>query len=1037
MPRMFFPIASRLALGMLAILCTAATPLPRVPAGFTVELVAGPPLVERPVMANFDDQGRLYVVDSAGVNEPFSKLIHNPPHRIVILDDTDGDGRYDRRTQFADKLVMPQGVLPYRGAVYVASPPSVWKLQDTDGDGISDTRQAIVSEFGSSGNAADIHGPFAGPDGWLYLCDGRHGHKVRREDGTLDEGLAAGIFRFRPDGSGFERYAGGGMDNPVEIDFTAEGEPLGTVNILEGNPRVDCLVHWVDGGAYPRADQEKCLSEFKRTGELLPPVARFGHVAVSGLTRLRSSTFGKDYQDNLFIAIFNLHKVVRSVVTRNGATFQSTEEDFFVSDSSDFHPTDVVEDADGSLLVIDTGGWFRIGCPQSQIAKPELLGGIYRIRRTTAPTVADPRGLALKLETKPAAEMAGYLSDPRPALRQRAVERLVDLGPTAVSAVSAVLTQPAASVVAPRHAVEVLSQVKGTAAQTALRSALEHSDPSVRLTAVRALGLTNDPQAIEPLLALVVRDDSLAVRREAASTLGRLCQANRPTATVPADQVLSALFSAISAGVPDRFLEHAIIMAAIRIADRSATIPFLNHSSPQVRKAALIALDQMDNGNLTRELVTPLLDTDDPLLRNTALAIISHHQGWAGELLTLLRGWLRESALPEDRATVLRGVLLAQSTDPQIQKLIADALVAMETSPGIRILLWEVIARGGVEKLPESWLSAATTGLQRGSAKERRQIIAVIAQRSLPQYDVELLRLVDQADLPVELRIEALAAAAARLPAVDGAHYSLLKSGLKADAPAVVSLAAARACGEAPLSKPQLLELAKSIGDAGPLAAALLLRAFSHSADEQVGLALVSTLNKSPVAENLSPDELASLLRKYPETVHAAAAELLGRLGGVSIEQQKLRLQQLSPLTAGGDVRRGHDIFFGKKAACSGCHAVSNKGGRVGPDLSQIGRIRKGIDLVEAIAYPSASFARDFRPYLIVTDAGKVVIGIVSRQTEDAVYVRTADLAEIRIPRTSIEEMQESTTSIMPKGLDTTLSAEEFRDLLAYLQSLK
>ena len=116
-----------------------APPLPhglQVPPGFQIQLVATAPLIERPVMANFDESGRLYVVDSSGSNDPFVKLKDNPPHRIVILDDTNHDGLYDKRTVFADKLVMPQGVLPYRGSVYVASPPSVWKLTDTNGDSV-------------------------------------------------------------------------------------------------------------------------------------------------------------------------------------------------------------------------------------------------------------------------------------------------------------------------------------------------------------------------------------------------------------------------------------------------------------------------------------------------------------------------------------------------------------------------------------------------------------------------------------------------------------------------------------------------------------------------------------------------------------------------------------------------------------------------------------------------------------------------------------------------------------------------------------
>ncbi|MBI3864693.1 MAG: heme-binding protein, partial [Planctomycetia bacterium] len=420
MPRTVFLVVLALTSG--AAPAFGAPPLPSVPPGFEIEVAAEFPVVERPVMACFDERGRLFLVDSAGVNEPFEKLVKNPPHRIVVIEDTDGDGKFDKRTVFADKLVMPQGVLPYRGAVYTASPPSVWKLEDTDGDGVCDKRTEIVTEFGSNGNGADIHGPFLGPDGWLYLCDGRHGHKVKLADGTIDQGLAGGIFRFRSDGSGFERVCGGGFDNPVEVVFTDEGEMLGTVNILHGNPRQDCLVHWVEGGVYPRADQEQCIAEFKRTGDLLPPIKELGHVAVSGLALYRSEGFGPEYRNNLFVTYFNQHKVVRSILERSGSTFTSREEEFLTSEEKDFHPTDLLEDADGSLLVINTGGWFRIGCPVSEIAKPDVLGAIYRVRKKGMKKVEDPRGLALGLEKRSPKELVEYLDDPRPAIRERAIE---------------------------------------------------------------------------------------------------------------------------------------------------------------------------------------------------------------------------------------------------------------------------------------------------------------------------------------------------------------------------------------------------------------------------------------------------------------------------------------------------------------------------------------------------------------------------------------------------------------------------------------
>jgi len=249
-------------------------------------------------------------------------------------------------------------------------------------------------------------------------------------------------------------------------------------------------------------------------------------------------------------------------------------------------------------------------------------------------------------------------------------------------------------------------------------------------------------------------------------------------------------------------------------------------------------------------------------------------------------------------------------------------------------------------------------------------------------------------------------------------------------------LAAARALAGLPHSKDQLIQLSKQLDAPGPLALPVLMRAYAKSIDEGVGLALITGLNGSSAATNLSADELASLLQKYPASVQKAAAPLLKKLG-VDLAQQKAHLESLKPLLTEGRLEAGRKIFFGKKAACSGCHAVEDLGGKVGPELTRIGAIRTGTDLLEAIALPSASFARGYRSYLVVTDEGRIYTGVISRESTDTVYLRTADLSEVRIARDEIEVMKESPTSIMPKGLEQRLTPQEIRDLLAYLQNRK
>ncbi|HAH45363.1 MAG TPA: dehydrogenase, partial [Planctomycetaceae bacterium] len=544
-----------------------AEDLPRVPEGFSIERVTNSELTKYPMMAGFDDRGRLFIAESSGENTPAPQLIKEPKSMIRMLVDRDGDGRFDQSTVFADKLTLPMGALWHEGSLYVASPPNIWKLTDHDDDGVADERKIIVDSFGFSGNAASIHGCFRGPEGRLYWCDGRHGHEFKDKSGNVtSKGLAARIFSCNPDGSDIEVHCGGGMDNPVEIDFTPEGEMIGSVNILLNRPRVDCLVHWMEGGVYPHF--EDCVAEFKRTGELLGPITRFGHVAVSGMLSYRGSQFGPEYQGNIFTTIFNTHKVIRSQLVRNGATFETREEDFLVSEDPDFHPTDIIEDADGSLLVIDTGGWFRIGCPQSQISKPDIHGAIYRIRKTDTPLLKDPYGLALDWKSLSPNRKLQLLNDTRPFVQQKAIEELADVGDLAVPQLAKVITSPSGSFyndTSKRNAIWTLSRIGSDKAAVAIKGGL-NSSTSVQMTAAKALGSLRSSQSVEELTQLL-KQDQPAVQRTAATALGRICEAGRRD-SVPDEQlqsVVDSLFQVIKSGSRDRTLEHALIYALIRI----------------------------------------------------------------------------------------------------------------------------------------------------------------------------------------------------------------------------------------------------------------------------------------------------------------------------------------------------------------------------------------------------------------------------------------------------------------------------------------
>ncbi len=994
----------------------------RVPPGFEVDVVAAPPLVMHPVMAGFDEQGRLFVADNAGVNYNAEQLLAELPNCVRVLEDTDGDGRFDKSTVFANRMTFPMGALHYRGALYVASPPYIWRLEDSDGDGLAERRDPIVGQFGFIGNAADIHGCFLGPDGRIYWSDGRHGHNFEGADGRpLSQGQAARIFSCRPDGSDIETFCGGGMDNPVEIAFADSGEMFGTMTFYNPNDeRHDALVHYVHGGVYPR--NHPCVSEFKSTGDYLPPLSLFGVVAPSGLMRYRGTQPGGEFEGNLFSTQFNTHKVVRHVLSRNGATFSSQDEDFLVSADIDFHPCDVLEDADGSLLVIDTGGWFRIGCPTSQLAKPEVHGAIYRVRRTGATRIEDPRGLRLTWSEASANELAQRLGDPRHAVRDRAVDELARRGGVAVASLTDVLSND------PRHiarnmAVWSLARI-GQEAAAPIRRAIDDTHMDVPLAALCSLGALRDTEAIESLSKIVIEGE-LPLRREAATALGRI---GRPEA-------VHALLESLGKG-GDRFVEHAVIYALIQINDRAGTREGLAHANPDVRRGALVALDQMDGGALTRDQIAPLLDTSDVALRNTLLEVISRRESWAAEIVSLLGVLLAEADLPPEQASLVEGAVMAFRTEPRVQELVGAALSKPGLPPAARVRALTAIGRTELAPLPEAWLDALRRILDAMEPTVVHAAVLTVGSLGESRFDDRLLEIAHDADLAPATRVAALAAMARRGRPLDELSFAFLVEAFGQAVSSVDRLVIAETLAQAPLAGDQASRLVPLVREAGPLELPALAAAISRPPDVDTARRLLDALAASSGLESLGAARLERLVAEYPSDVRETADSLLVRLSTTG-DEKRAQIDQWDRSLEGGDPQRGKTIFHGRKAACAACHRVGNEGSNVGPDLTTIGQVRTRRDVLESVLLPSLTLARGYESYTIATASGQVHTGIVSRHSPDAIYLRTAERAEIRIERANISEMAPSPVSIMPEGLERTMTPGELADLLAYVESLK
>ena len=996
-----------------------------VPDGFTVEIVAGPPLVNRPIEVSFDEEGRLYVTDSSGSNAKVTEQIKNPTHRIVRLEDANGDGKFDKSTVFADKMMFPEGALWHDGALYCGAVPIIWKLVDTDGDGVADQRIKWFDGKTANGCANDLHGPYLGPDGWIYWCKGafeRQQHK--RPRGQIINDRAAHIYRMRPDGTELDSIMAGGMDNPVGMAFNGTGDVFFTTTFFSfpRDGKRDALVHAIYGGLYPK--KWNILNELVRTGDFMPALSHLGPAAPCGLSIYESAVFGEDFTGNLFTCQFNMHKVQRHVLSPNGSTFAARDLDFMVSDNPDFHPTDVLEDADGSLLVIDTGGWYKLCCPTSQIAKPEVLGAIYRIRRADGKPVQDPRGLKLDWKKASPRRTAELLDDPRPFVRHRAMARLGKQGKAAIGPLKEVL-QKAKSVAARRNAVWALTRIDSAAARAATRTALADDDPTVQQAAAHAAGIHRDATTVPKLIRLL-KSKSLHLRRKTATALG--CIGDK--------RAVPALLAAAQ-GRNDRQLEHALIYALIEIGDAKGTAIGLLSKNPFTKRASLIALDQMPAGSVSANQLLPLLASEEEVLQKTALWLFERHPEMAKEMAGFLKTQLAKApGLSNDKRSELKRQLAGFTHDPAVQQVMTDALAT--EARATRWLVFDAMAGSSIKKIPPDWTTAVQKELGgKDEAVARAALDAAYAIGRAAKskvFNTALLKLANDPKRPTELRLKAVAAVTSLPAPLDAEVFSFLQNQITPDQPAMQRAAAATQLARAKLSDPQQLALIKSIPTVGPLELMHLLRAITAK-DEKTGRSLVAALGKVKGLGGLSESGLRAALAPFPPAVHEAGKPLLKKLA-VNVEAQAKRLAELEGSLKDGDVGRGHLIFNGK-AVCITCHKMGYLGGRMGPDLSRIGSVRTKRDLLEAITYPSASFVRGYEPMLLKTKNGEQFAGVILKETANHLELAIGPALERNLPRDEIAEIKPGPVSLMPAGLDQVLNNKELSDLIAFLKSLK
>jgi putative heme-binding domain-containing protein len=343
--------------------------------------------------------------------------------------------------------------------------------------------------------------------------------------------------------------------------------------------------------------------------------------------------------------------------------------------------------------------------------------------------------------------------------------------------------------------------------------------------------------------------------------------------------------------------------------------------------------------------------------------------------------------------------------------------------------------------VPESWIQALTIVIASPATDLLDDALTVARSLNIPaskagQLTDNLARLAANESLPRNTRVLALASLPGKNHSLPLQQFDVLIAALNADADGKTDekILATEALARAKLTADQLLALTKIVAQAGPIELDRLLPLFAQNNDDELGHALLDALAQNPARQSYRPDLIrpafASLSAALKESVEKLLAEL-----HQDAAAQRAELDRLLPRLSAGDIRRGQIVFHGTKAACNACHAIGYVGGRVGPDLSSIGKVRSDRDLLESILFPSASLVRSYEPVEVVRTDGRSHNGVIRGDAGGEITLATGPNQELRIPRGEIETIQPSTVSVMPAGLDKQLSEQELADLLAFLRS--
>jgi putative heme-binding domain-containing protein len=951
--------------------------------------VLSEPDIAQPVFLNFDERGRMWVVEYrqypevAGLKvvsrdkfyrSVFDKIPVAPPHhdrgadRISIHEDTDGDGSFDQHKIFVDGLNICTAVERGRGGVWVLNPPYLLFYPDADQDDVPDADpQVLLSGFGLEDTHSVVNSLRWGPDGWLYAAQGStvSGHVVR--PGTDDQPLHSMgqlIWRYHPETHHYEIFAEGG-GNAFGVELDDKGRIFSGHN--GGNTRG---FHYMQGAYLQKG--------FSKHGPLSnpfafgyfppmqhPDVERFTHNFVIN----QSTALPEKYRGKLFGVEPLQGRIVQAEIVATGSTFQTVDIDRPVTSRDEwFRPVDIKIGPGGAIYVCD---WY-----DSQVSHlrntdgtiDKSNGRIYRL----AGTGFHP-GKSLDLRTLTIAQLIEQLKSVNRWERQIALRVIGDRSAEVSDAMiadwkSQIQTLDMTDPPQAQFALELLWAVhlcRGID-DTDIESLLKVGDPFVRLWTVR---LACDDRRISNTTAariaeLAAKETNIEVRSQIA------CSAKR----LPSDQALGIVKNLL---VHDADLDdpRQPLLLWWAIEAHCATDP-----------ATIVRFWQELDQLQKRPLVSSFLA--QRLMQRFAAA------GTRRDMLICAQ--LFNQAIDQTSAEYLLAGFKAGVKGRSIADLPEETMTALAAT-GIRSLALELRRKQGdaIKQTLQAILNDKTP------IEERVELVQIFGQIQEPDCVDTLLQVIEITD-QAALRSAAISSLANYQ--ADEIGHAIIKLLPKLDA--------------------EQQQIAVTMLTSRQSWTSSLLQAVAEQNIKQ---------------ELLDRSALQRALTHQSTDISAMIEKLYGSIAGRSDAQMIGDINQYL-----GELQQGEaDRYAGKKIfneQCAKCHRLFesdlNDGqfGFIGPDLTSYQRTDLRNMLINVVN-PSAQIREGFEQFLVETADGRSITGFRFDEDSSVVVLRGTDGNNVIVAKDDIELIQALPTSLMPEGILQKLTEQQRRDLFAYLQS--